>query len=328
VRYLVRRFLLLILTAWIAITINFILPRLMPGNPVEAMFARFQGKLPPQAMAALTDMFGLHTHAPLLTQYVTYLGQMVTGHFGVSITYFPSTVSQVIGQTLPWTVVLVGVTTVLAFLIGTGVGILAAWRRGSRLDAVLVPVGLLLNSMPYFWAALLILYVFAFVLGWFPTGGGINLRAHLVGFQALLSVARYAVLPAATIVLTASGGWILTMRNNMVAVLQADFVKFARARGLSDRTIRYQYAARNAILPNFTGFAMAIGFVVSGALLTEIVFSYPGIGYTLYEAVLNLDYPLMQALFLIIAVAVLVANFIADVVYVLLDPRIRTEGTS
>lgn len=326
-RYLLRRLLVLLLTGWTALTINFVLPRLMPGNPAEVMLARFQGKLNPTALAALTIEFGLHTHRSLLAQYVAYWGHMLTGNFGLSLTYYPSSVSQMLAQALPWTLGLVGFSTVLAFAAGTGLGIMAAWRRGSRLDGILMPTSLFLNSMPYFWFALLILYVFAFVLGWFPVSGGMSLTHHVAGWTGWLTVIQHAALPAATITVTAMGGWILTMRNNMVAVLGEDYVKFARAKGLPDRWVQYRYAARNAILPNFTGFAMALGFVVGGALLTEIVFSYPGLGYLLYEAVLNLDYPLMQAIFLFIALAVLIANFLADVAYVLLDPRVRTEGS-
>ncbi|RKX50266.1 MAG: ABC transporter permease, partial [Thermotoga sp.] len=144
--------------------------------------------------------------------------------------------------------------------------------------------------------------------------------------KKVFSILYHAILPAVTIIITASGGWMLTMRNNMIAVLNEDFILFAYAKGLPEEIIEIKYAARNAILPSFTGFAMAIGFVVSGALLTEIVFSYPGVGYMLYQAVLNIDYPLMQAIFLIITLTVLIANFIADMAYVLLDPRVRTSG--
>ncbi len=321
--YLIRRLLLLLLTGWAALTINFVLPRLMPGNPAQVMLARFQGRLSPQALAALTVQFGIHTHQSLVSQYLAYWGHMLAGNFGLSLTYYPASVGQMIGQAYPWTLGLVGVSTVIAFIAGTGVGIAAAWRRGSALDGALVPVSLFLNSMPYFWFALLLLYAFAFVLGWFPVGGGIDTRASLVGWALLGSIVYHAILPAATITITAFGGWVLTMRNNMVAVLTEDFVRFARAKGLPDTAVEYGYAARNAVLPNFTGFAMAIGFVVGGALLTEIVFSYPGLGYLLYQAVLNLDYPLMQAIFLLIALSVLAANFLADLAYVLLDPRVR-----
>ncbi len=327
-RYLTRRVLVLLLTGWAALTINFVLPRLMPGNPAEVMLARFQGRLSPRALAALTVEFGVHTHQSLLAQYVAYWGHMLTGNFGLSLTYYPASVAQMVAQAFPWTLGLVGISTLIAFILGTGIGIAAAWRHGSRLDGVLLPVSLLLNSMPYFWFALLMLYLFGFVLGWFPVGGGLNLAHQAGGWAGLGAIISHAILPAATITITAAGGWVLTMRNNMVAILGEDFVKFARAKGLPDRVVEFRYAARNAILPNFTGFAMAIGFVVGGALLTEIVFSYPGLGYLLYEAVLNLDYPLMQAIFLFISLAVLVANFLADLAYILLDPRVRAVGRS
>ena len=165
------------------------------------------------------------------------------------------------------------------------------------------------------------------MLGWFPRSGGYSTTVvREDGLAWLISVLYHSFLPALTIIVTATGGWLLTMRNNLVGVLGEDYVAFARAKGLSERRVMFRYAARNAILPSFTAFAMALGFVISGSLLTEIVFSYPGIGFSLYQAVVSLDYPLMQAIFLFITLAVLVANFMVDIVYTLLDPRVRSEG--
>jgi peptide/nickel transport system permease protein len=212
----------------------------------------------------------------------------------------------------------------VAFVVGTLLGIRSSWKRNSVWSSISVPVGLFLNSMPYFWFALVIEYVFAFMLGWFPLGGAYDTGLKVFNLKMFKSIIVHAILPAATIIITAIGGWMLTMRNNMISILNEDFISFAQAKGLPDKVVEHKYAARNAILPSFTGFAMALGFVISGVLMTEIVFSYPGIGYMLYLSVMNIDYPLMQAIFLFITMAVLIANFIADMVYVVLDPRVRS----
>jgi len=324
---LVRRLFFLLLTGWAALTANFALPRLMPGNPVEAMLARYQGRLSPQAVGSLEIAFGLNTHQSSVSQYFTYLGHTLTGNLGTSISYFPTKVTSIIGSALPWTLGLVGFSIVVAFMIGTVLGAVAGWRRGSRFDSVAVPFGVMLSAMPVFWISLLALYFLAFRLGWFPVAGGIG-GSQSVSVSGIGSILDHAVLPALTLTLVSIGGWILLMRNSVVSVLGEDFIKFGRAKGLPERVVAFRYAARNAILPNFTAFALALGFVVAGAIFTEYVFSYPGIAYYLLEAVLSLDYPLIQGIFLVIVVAVLLANFLADLLYVFLDPRIRTEGRS
>jgi peptide/nickel transport system permease protein len=325
-RYLARRVGILLLTGWVALTFNFVLPRLMPGNPVQAMLARYQGQLTPQAADALEVAFGLKTKQTLLGQYFTYLGHTVTGHLGISLTYFPAKVTTLIGQALPWTLGLVGFATVVAFVAGTAIGAVAAWHRGTALDSIMVPTGVILGAMPVFWIGLLVLYVFAFKLGWFPVAGGGaggQSLANVSGFGAVIS---HAALPAITLTAVSMGGYIILMRNTTITVLSDDFVKFARAKGLPDGVVASRYAARNAILPSFTSFALALGFVVAGAIFIEYVFDYPGIAYLLYQAVTSLDYPLMQGIFLVIVVGVLIANFLADLLYVLLDPRIRVEA--
>ncbi|HTV12400.1 MAG TPA: ABC transporter permease [Acidimicrobiales bacterium] len=324
-RYLLKRLLLLLVAAWAALTLNFILPRLMPGNPVEAMLARYQGRLSPQAVNALEVQFGLNTHESAISQYFTYFGHTVTGNLGTSISEFPTKVSSIIGSSLPWTIGLVGFSVIVSFVIGTALGALAGWRRGSRFDSVAVPFGVMLSAMPVFWISLLALYFLAFKLGWFPLAGGIG-GTGSVGISGAGSIISHAALPAITLTLVSVGGWVLLMRNSTVSVLGEDYIKFGRAKGLPERAVAFNYAVRNAILPQFTSFALALGFVVAGAIFTEYVFSYPGIAYNLYEAVLSLDYPLMQGIFLVIVVAVLLANFLADLLYVFLDPRIRLEA--
>ncbi len=326
-RFLLRRLLILLLTGWAALTLNFILPRLMPGNPIEAMLARYQGKLSPQAVGALEIAFGLNTRQSAISQYFTYFGHTLTGNFGTSISYYPTKVSTIIASSLPWTIGLVGFATIIAFFVGTALGAVAGWRRGSRLDKVAVPFSVMLSAMPVFWISLLALYFLAFRLGWFPISGGIG-TSQSMSISGIGSIISHAALPAITLTLVNVGGWVLLMRNSTVSVLGEDYVKFGRSKGLPERVVAYHYAARNAILPNFTAFAMALGFVVAGAIFTEYVFSYPGIAYYLLQAVLSLDYPLIQGIFLVIVVVVLLANFLADMLYVVLDPRIRTEGRS
>jgi peptide/nickel transport system permease protein len=323
VRYYARRIGFYLLAAWAAITINFLLPRMMPGNPVEVLLARLKGHLSPQAARALMIEFGLNHQASLVREYLTYLNQLAHGQLGVSITYFPTPVSTVIGEALPWTVILIGFATLVSFVLGTALGIVIGWKRGSRLD-VLLPATTFFSAVPYFWLALLAVLLFGFVLKWFPASGGYGLT-NTIGFNLpfIESAISHAVLPAVTIIVASIAGWLLSMRNMMVSVLGEDYVALAEAKGLSSRRIMMTYGARNAILPNVANFALSIGFVVSGAILTEAVFSYPGIGYLLYEAVSNEDFPLAQAIFLVITITVLLANLLADIVYGLLDPRAR-----
>jgi len=324
-RYVLRRLAFFVVTLWTAMTINFFLPRLMPGNPAEAMMARFHGKLSGTALSAMEVAFGVKTHASLLAQYFSYLGDSFTGHWGTSLTFFPSSVASVVASALPWTLGLVGVTTVIAFAIGTVIGIVSAWHRGGKFDSALPPVFIILSAFPYFFIGMLAILAFAIKFHWLPQGGGITngaIASFSWGFIG--DVLSHAVLPGLTIIIASIGGWILTMRNNMITTLSEDYVRMARAKGLAPWRIMFDYAGRNAILPNLAGFGMALGFVVSGAILVEYIFSYPGIGYTLLQAVLNEDYPLMQTLFLLITVAVLVAVLMVDAITLVLDPRARS----
>jgi peptide/nickel transport system permease protein len=327
VHFVVRRLGFYLLAAWAALTLNFFLPRLMPGDPATALFARFRGRLGPEALEALRQTFGL-TDAPLFGQYLTYLGHVLRGDFGISVAYFPAPVSEVIGTGLLWTVFLAGTAVVVSFTIGTLLGIAAAWWRRGWLDTWLPSTFVFLGAFPYFWLAMVALYVLGFTLRWFPLGHayGDDLTPGL-SLVFLADVARHAVLPVGTVVLATIGGWLLSMRNTMIAVLGSEYVNLARAKGLPPSRVALRYAARNALLPNVTGFGMALGFVLGGSLLTEIVFSYPGQGYLLVQAVRSQDYPLMQGIFLVITLAVLGANWLVDLAYLWLDPRTR-DSTS
>lgn len=322
--FLRRRFVFYLVAAFAAITLNFIIPRLMPGDPVQLLFARFQGKLDPRAFEAIKAQFGF-VEGPLFEQYLLYLRSIVTWDFGPSIMGFPIPVAQVIGSSIRWTLILACTSSVLSFLIGTLLGVLAAWRRGGRIDTILLPIASVIGAFPYFFIALLAVYILGFQLDIFPTSHAYNtaIRQDWSSTEFLWSVVYHMILPLFTIVVTATGGWMLGMRNNMIGVLSQDYIVMAEAKGLTDRRIMLLYAARNAILPSLTAFAMSFGFVIAGLLLTEIVFSYPGLGYTFLLAVNARDYPVMQGIYLMITASVLLANFIADLSYVLLDPRAR-----
>jgi peptide/nickel transport system permease protein len=294
----------------------------MKGDAVDNYLARNRG-MSPEAADALRALLGLDSDRTLLQQYGDYLGMLARGDLGIAITHGLQPVGQVIANALPWTIGLIGLATVLSFLIGTVGGAFVGWRRGSRLDA-LIPVTTFLSTVPYFWIGLMAISVFAVTLGWFPIG-----KAYGIGTTPGLSlefageVIKHGTLPLATIVVASLGGWMLGMRNMMLTVLDEDYVTVAQAKGMPNRRVLWRYAARNAVLPQIQSFALSIGFIVGGAIIVEQVFSYPGVGKMLLDATNAKDYALMQGGFLVIVLAVLVANILADVAYAVLDPRTR-----
>jgi peptide/nickel transport system permease protein len=327
-RFVLRRLGFFAVTLWAAVSLNFLIPRLMPGNPVLALEGQHP-HLGPQAIHSLTVLLGGGYQQNLLVQYFQYWEHVLTLNFGISITTsFGTPVTTMILHALPWTLGLVGVTTILSFIIGTFIGLVSAWRRGTWLDSALPPIFVITSAFPYFWVGLIFIYFFAIRLGVFPQGSAYNFLDDSPGFDLhfIVDVFEHAILPGLTILITSIGGWILTMRNNVITVMADDYVKTARAKGLKPWRIMWAYAGRNAILPNLTGFAMSLGFVVSGAIVVEYVFNYPGLGTMLLSAVNGLDYPLMQALFLLITLAVLLSVLAADMVTAVLDPRTRQMG--
>jgi len=313
-----------VVAVWVAVTVNFAIPRVMPGNAVQGMLAKFP-QLSPSSLKALEAEFGTGHAGGLLHQYFTYWGNLLSGNLGLSSSQYPSSVASIINQTLPWTLILVGSATIISFALGTLFGALAAWRRDGWLDRAL-PAFTLLQATPYFFLALVVIQLFALKWRLFPFGQGYALGLTPGWSWSFISSAIYhSILPAGTIVLTSIGGWMLQMRNVMLTTIGEDYVLVAQAKGLAPGRVVFSYAARNAILPNIAGFALSLGFVVAGALVMEIVFSYPGIGLTLYNAVTSADYPLLQGIFLVISLAVLTAALIADLIYVLADPRARNR---
>jgi peptide/nickel transport system permease protein len=329
VRYLSRKIGFYVVAAWLAITVNFLLPELIPGNPVQVLLSKMQqaGPVPPGEEQSLTRLLGLGG-GNIAQRYGAYLDNLVHLRFGLSVTDFPTPVTTEISTTILWTLVLVGTATVISFVVGITLGALAGWRRKTWLDS-LVPATTFLTAIPYFWLALILLYLFADnVLHWFPGFGGYNANSDLnVGLngQFLVSAVQHAILPALTIVVSSIGGWLLGMRNMMVATLSEDYVVAAEAKGIRPMRVAMGYAARNAVLPSVSGFAISLGFVVSGSIVMETVFSYPGVGEKLLDAVQNDDYPLMQGIFLVITFAVLGANLLVDLVYGFVDPRTRVS---
>jgi peptide/nickel transport system permease protein len=325
-RFIIRRAGFFLLTLWAALSLNFFLPRLMPGSPADRIIAHLHGAVSPVEVRAIELSLGIDNSQGIWQQYFTYLGHTATGNLGLSYSQ-GQPVSQVIAGALPWTLGLIGITTILAFVLGTAIGAVAAWRRGSRFDSVMPPLFVFTTAIPFFWVGMVLILIFSVSLGWLPAGGNTSQLAvpsFSPGYAG--DVLVHAILPALTLLITGIGGWVLTMRNNMVTTLTEDYVRMARAKGLSSARVMIDYGARNAILPNLTGFAMSLGFVVSGAILVEYVFNYQGVGYYLLNAVGYDDYPLMQGLFLIITVAVLVAILLSDVATAVLDPRTRTAG--
>ena len=327
--HLLRKLGFYLVALWAAVTLNFFIPRLLPGSPVDAVLAKLalRGPVDPGTRHAIEVMLGADTEKPLAQEYIDYLGGLLTGDLGVSVTYFPTPVTEVVGQSLPWTLVLVGLATALTFVLGMVLGTFAGWRRGTWLDS-LIPATTILQAVPYFWLALLFIYVLSVNLGMFPISGGYDYTLVRPAFDyPFLSNALYhGFLPALTIVLSSLGGWLLGMRNMMVSTLSEDYILTAEAKGLSPRRVMIMYAARNAMLPSVSGFAISLGFVVSGSIVVETVFSYPGVGFTMLQAVQNNDYSLMQGMFLIITVSVLAANLVVDLLYGVIDPRTRARS--
>jgi peptide/nickel transport system permease protein len=321
-----RRLGVYVVTAWVAITVNFLLPHLMPGNPIQTMIGKLQYNVTAAEIKSIRLSFGGSLHNGLIHQYFTYIGQLLHGNLGVSIT-LSSPVSTILRGAVPWTVGLIGISTLLSFLLGTLIGALLGWARGSRMDS-LIPAATFFQAVPYFFLGTVMLLIFGSDLHWFPELGAYSLSVTPSWTWAFISSAiRYGELPMISIVLSSVAGWMLGMRNMMITMVGEDFVLMSVAMGLPRRKV-IMTAARNAILPSIANLSLAIGLVVSGALLVELVFNYPGVGDLLLNAVQNEDYPLIQGIFLVITLAVLAANLVADLVYFALDPRTRTLATA
>ncbi|KFL25937.1 MAG: ABC transporter permease [Devosia nanyangense] len=321
--FLLRRLSFYIAAFLAAATINFFLPRMMPGDPIQIMFASAGSELSLENLNALKLTFGF-IDAPIGEQYLAYLKSVFTGDLGRSIKYFPLPVTELLARALVWTVGLVGIATLVAFTIGTTMGIMAAWRRGTLFDSVVSLSAIFSSSVPAVVVSLIMLFVFGYTLGWFPNGYAADpLLDPAWSWQYISSVIYHGTLPMLTMVIVLTGGFAVTMRNNMINLLGEDYIVMGRAKGLSDRRVMFWYAARNALLPTVSSLAIAIGTVLGGSLVTEVVFNYPGLGNTLYQAIIARDYPVIQGQLLIMTAAMLISNFAVDLSYVVLDPRLK-----
>jgi peptide/nickel transport system permease protein len=327
-RYFLRRTGFFGLTTFFAVTLNFIIPRFMPGDPAAVLVRKMQkvaGITPsPEQVAAIQRFYGDPTEN-IIGQFIDYWVALFRFDFGVSMSSYPMKVSQLIGVALPFTLLLVGTTTILAWIIGTLIGTNMGWKPHGRVDSWIAPLSTFLHAVPVFWIGLLVLWVFGIQLGWFPKAGGYDpdVPYQLNNIWFLLGLLRYGLLPAGVLVFVGFNGWLFSMRNVMVTTVSEDYVTLARAKGLSEGNVMLRYAARNAILPNVTGLAMAIGGVIGGTLLIETVFTYPGMGYLMQQSILNYDFPVLQTILLMLTLITIVCNYIADMLYGLLDPRTR-----
>jgi peptide/nickel transport system permease protein len=308
------------LVLFIAVTLNFLLPRLMPGNPMALLAGEEANKLTPDQRAELVRSVGMDQ--PLAVQYTRYLQNLARGDFGYSYQK-NKPISSILADRLPWTLLLTVTSLVISTVVGVVLGAMAAWKRGERGDVGLLGLFVFLESLPSFWVGMLLVALFAVQWPIFPAFGATAAWAGYTGWDNVGDILRHLVLPVTTLTIVSISGTFLVARYAMLSVLGEEFICVARSKGLAERQILFHHVLRNALLPVATVFTLNLAFAVGGATVVETVFSYPGIGRLIYEAVLNRDYPILQAAFLMITVMVVAANILADLVYPLLDPRVR-----
>lgn len=316
-----NRVLQYVLVLFIAITLNFLLPRMMPGNPLALLAGADVGLMTPEQRAEVVERAGLDQ--PLLTQYVGYWEDLATGDLGYSFRQNRPIVDM-IAERLPWTLLLAGASLVLSAIMGIALGAFSAWRRGRPSDVSLLGLMIALDSLPSFWLGMLFVSLFAVQLGVLPSSGAITAASSLEGIDLLIDIAEHAILPVVTLSLLSVPGVYLTMRYSMLSVLGEDFIRTARSKGVSESGVLFRHVVRNALAPVVTVLALRLGFAFGGTVVIETVFSYPGLGRLIFEAVSGRDYPVMQATFLVFTASVLISNVLADFLYPLLDPRART----
>lgn len=318
--YITKRVVFAVVTLFIIMTMNFVIFRFMPGDPISMVVDVV--RLRPEQIERLYELFGLDR--PIFEQYLTYITQTLQGFFGYSF-YSRRPVNEEIIERLPNTLLLVGTATALSIVIGMVVGILAAARRGSAIDLSVISFGFIGNSVPIFWLGLIMLLLFGVDLGWFPLRGTTSVPAPTDPLALVADVLWHMTLPTVALVIILFGGYALVMRAAMLDVLTEDYITLARAKGIDERTVLYKHALRNAMLPMVTVVSLAFGFLLSGALLTETVFSWYGLGRYIWDAILKQDFPALQGIFFVISLMVVAANLIADLIYGVLDPRVRYE---
>jgi peptide/nickel transport system permease protein len=332
-RYLIKRLVSFFATILVGATVMFILTRLTPNDPIQALLGRMAAtgsniEGGAELVAMYRERFGLDE--PVLVQYLNYMSNLILrGDFGYSLAYFPAPVISVIAGAIPWTLGLFLVSTIFAFIVGNLLGALAAWPSAPRLLRYAIYGLTPISAVPYYVLALLLLYLLAVIFPVFPVGGARTVGGdQSLSLASILDILRHAVLPGLSIVLALLGFWILSMRGAMAMVSGESYLMYARARGLKERRIFTRYAVRNASLPQVTALALDLGKVVSGQVLVEIIFSYPGVGYVLYNALRTADYFVIQGVVMFVIISVALATLILDLIYPLLDPRISYREAS
>jgi peptide/nickel transport system permease protein len=330
-QYLLRRVGIFFLIIWVASTINFIIPRLAPGDPIGAILGQMtmQGATvanSAEIIAAFRERFGLDD--PLWVQYLKYLGRLARFDLGYSIAYFPAKVTDIVSNALPYTIGLLTVTTIITFGLGILGGALLVWRATPGVARLFITLMMMLAPIPYFLLAIILVSVLSYQWGIFPNSGLVSVgRMPTAGFDVgyWMDAGYHSILPALSIILAGVGGWILGMRGMMVTVLGEDYLTLAEAKGLRERRIFFAYAMRNAMLPQFTALAISLGYVVSGATIVELIFSYPGMGYRLFQAINTSDFPVIQGITFFLVLSIAVAILVIDILYPFLDPRINYD---
>jgi peptide/nickel transport system permease protein len=322
-RLLTGRMLQYLLLIVAMLVLNFMLPRMMPGTPLALLAGEVVGLMTAEQRQAVMEQHGLDK--PLPQQFGRYVVNLVQGDFGYSFQQ-RRPIADIIGERLPWTLLLAGANLLISTIIGVFVGAIAAWKRGGRSDASLMGTFVFLAAMPSFWIGMILVAVFSAQLGWFPVYGAFSTFGGVTGWERLVDIGHHLVLPLTSLVLISVSSVFFTMRYSMLSVLRQDYISMARAKGVPERLVKYRHAMRNALLPVLTIFMLNLGFIVSGAVVIETVFAYPGIGRLLFQAVMARDYPVLQATFLLITLTVIAANIVADLLYPLFDPRVRVGG--
>jgi peptide/nickel transport system permease protein len=328
--YVIRRIGMFFLTVWLGATLIFIIPRLAPGDPVAAMVTRLMAQSgyvanSAEIIEAWRARFGLD--APILIQYFRFLRNSILFDLGYSLSQFPVEVEEMVARALPWTIGLLAIATIISFVAGNTIGALLAWRRTPALVKNLLPLSLTFTSIPFFMLAILLIYVFGFGLKWFPIGGGYDTRTVTIGLNwpFIKSVIYHGTLPALAIVVASMGFWALGMRGMMITNEGEDYMILAQAKGLRPGRIFWRYAVRNAVLPQVTALALSLGGIVGGSVLVEYLFSYPGMGYLLYQGIVNNDFTVIQGIVFILILSTATAVLIIDLIYPMIDPRITYQ---
>jgi peptide/nickel transport system permease protein len=330
-RLILRRVALVLAVVWAAGTINFFIPRIAPKNPIAEKLTQMAGTsgVDPSKIKEMADAFNVKfgLDQPLWVQYLKYLHDIFTFDFGQSITQYPVRVSSLIGAAMPWTLGLMVTTTIIAFVLGTLLGAAAAWRRNNRILQVLSPLMMVFSAIPFYLIGLMLIYIFAARLEWFPLSGGYGIVSIPDwSWDFVLEVLYHSILPALSIIVASIGTWAIGMRGMMVTVEGEDYMTFAEAKGLRPGRLFFRYGVRNAILPQVTALALYFGQLVTGAVLVEIVFSYPGVGSLLLDSIKLYDFPTIYGIVFILTLTVALSMLLVDLIYPLLDPRVRLEG--